>query len=225
MTGESRLEIDFFNVLTGPADCHLRLKGAANGERNYLESYIFQRDVRAMLHTYPNMTSKPEIQMHVKLQCLTFIPFLKALLFMFALTFSSGQLSAQFIDHFNGTGTPKGWVLLTGDGGATIDFRQKDGIASLHVDARKDKLNIWWALARRRIPGPHMERLSQPEYELRIEARIRSSHAPRRVNLHANHQRTTDFHSHLMKFDIADTVNWHTISMTTRDSKHNQVIP
>jgi len=40
---------------------------------------------------------------------------------------------------------------------------------------------------------------------------------PRRVNLHANTQRTVDFHSNLMEFDIPDTANWHTISMTTRD--------
>jgi hypothetical protein len=125
--------------------------------------------------------------------------------------------SAQYIDHFNGTGTPEGWTFITGDGGATIDFKQNDGIASLYVDATKDKLNIWWALTRHRITGLDMEKLVLPEYELRVETRIRVSHAPRRVNLHVNHQRTTDFHSHLMEFDIPDTVNWHTISMTTRD--------
>jgi hypothetical protein len=37
------------------------------------------------------------------------------------------------------------------------------------------------------------------------------------VNLHLNTQRTTDFHSHLMEFDLPDSLNWHTISMTTRD--------
>lgn len=125
--------------------------------------------------------------------------------------------SAQFIDHFNGTGTPEGWVFITGDGASTIDFKQENGIASLCVDATNDKLNIWWALARRQITGLDMKKLILPEYELRVETRIRVSHAPRRVNLHFNHQRTTDFHSHLMEFDIPDTVHWHTISMTTRD--------
>lgn len=125
--------------------------------------------------------------------------------------------SAQYIDEFNGTGTPAGWVFVTGDGQATVDFRQKDGVASLYVDATRDKLGIWWALTRHRVTGLDMKKLIKPEYELRIEARIRVSHAPRRVNLHVNHQRTTDFHSHLMEFDIPDTVNWHTISMTTRD--------
>jgi hypothetical protein len=58
--------------------------------------------------------------------------------------------------------------------------------------------------------------LADPRFALRIEARIRVSHAPRRVNLHLNTQRTTDFHTHLMEFDIPDTAVWHVISMTTR---------
>jgi hypothetical protein len=141
----------------------------------------------------------------------------RILLLIATLSFSLNQASAQYIDHFDGTGTPKGWVFITGDGGATIDFKQKNGIASLYVDATKDKLGIWWALTRHRITGLDMKKLILPEYELRVETRIRVSHAPRRVNLHFNHQRTTDFHSHLMEFDIPDAVNWHTISMTTRD--------
>lgn len=40
---------------------------------------------------------------------------------------------------------------------------------------------------------------------------------PRRINLHFNHQRTTDFHSHLMEYDISDTWKWHILSMTTKD--------
>ena len=140
----------------------------------------------------------------------------RILILVFALS-CPAHVSGQYIDNFDGTGTPRGWVFITGDGAATIDFKQKNGIASLYVDATKDKLNIWWALTRHRINGLDMKKLIQPQYELRVEARIRVSHAPRRVNLHFNHQRTTDFHSHLMEFDIPDTVNWHTISMTTRD--------
>lgn len=132
-------------------------------------------------------------------------------------SFSSFPVNAQFIDNFNGSGTPAGWVSATGDGQATVSFTQKNGIGSLYVDATRDKLNIWWALTRRRIRGLDMKKLARPEYELRVETRIRVSHAPRRVNLHVNHQRTTDFHSHLMEFDIPDTTQWHTISMTTRD--------
>ena len=141
----------------------------------------------------------------------------RILILIFALAFRHQPVPAQFIDHFNGTGTPQGWVFITGDGGATIDFKQKNGIASLYVDATKDQLGIWWALTRHRINGLDMKKLIQPESELRVETRIRVSHAPRRVNLHFNHQRTTDFHSHLMEFDIRDTTQWHTISMTTNN--------
>src|SRR5690349_23397339 len=75
--------------------------------------------------------------------------------------------SAQYIDEFNGTGTPAGWVFVTGDGQATVDFRQKDGVASLYVDATRDKLGIWWALTRHRVTGLDMKKLIKPEYELR----------------------------------------------------------
>jgi hypothetical protein len=130
--------------------------------------------------------------------------------------------SAQFIEQFDQPvpgepATPAGWSYATGDGTATMKFLQHDGYASVYVDARADKRNIWWALVRRPVPGLNIQKLMKQEYELRVEARIRVSHAPRRVNLHFNHQRTTDFHSHLMEYDIPDTVNWHTISMTTRD--------
>jgi hypothetical protein len=133
------------------------------------------------------------------------------------ITFITFSAPAQFIENFDGEGKPKGWVIATGDGNAKIDFRQKNGIGSFYVDGTHDQLNIWWALARHRITGLDMKKLVQPEYELRVEAKIKVSHAPRRVNLHFNHQRTTDFHSHLMEFDIPDTANWHTISMTTNN--------
>ncbi len=129
---------------------------------------------------------------------------------------------AQFIDNFDGPydssnpKTPEGWSYATGDGTASMDFIQKDGYASILVDATGDQRGIWWALIRHQVPGLDMNELIKPEKELHVEARIRVSAAPRRVNLHFNHQRTTDFHSHLMEFDIPDTVNWYTISMTTQ---------
>jgi len=98
-----------------------------------------------------------------------------------------------------------------------MDFVPGDGYATIVVDAANDKQNVWWALIKRCVSADmDLARLRKPDYELRIEARIRVSHAPRRVNLHLNNQRTTDFHSHLMEFDIPDTANWHIISMTTR---------
>ena len=113
----------------------------------------------------------------------------------------------------------EGWSFFTGDGEATIDFRNTgEGYASIFVDATRDRRNIWWALIKHRVSEEmELERLARPGWELRVEARIRCSHAPRRVNLHVNTQRTTDFHSHLMEFDIPEAERWYTISMTTRD--------
>ena len=113
----------------------------------------------------------------------------------------------------------EGWSFFSGDGEATIDFRNTgEGYASILVDATRDRRNIWWALIKHRVSQEmDLETLARPGWELRVEARIRSSHAPRRVNLHVNTQRTTDFHSHLMEFDIPEAETWYTISMTTRD--------
>ena len=149
-----------------------------------------------------------------------FIPFLiLALIFV-----SHSRLSAQFRDDFDGPSlcfdpaARKGWTYFTGDGSAVMDFRQGDGFASILVDSTKDQRNIWWALIKRDVSSAlDLSRLAEPGFELRIEACIRVSHAPRRVNLHLNTQKTTDFHSHLMEFDIPDTTGWNTISLTTHD--------
>lgn len=133
--------------------------------------------------------------------------------------------SAQFIDNFNDKSLKidpngiNGWTFRTGDGMAAIDFSESGmGYATINVDATKDKHNIWWAIIRRCVSQDmDLSLLSKPNYEFRIEARIKISSAPKRVNLHLNTQRTTDFHSHLMEYDIPDTSNWHTISMTTHN--------
>ena len=136
-----------------------------------------------------------------------------------------GVSDAQFLETFDDPelrvdpSGVEGWSFFTGDGEATIDFRTSGkGHASILVDATRDRRNIWWALVKHRVSeGMGLEQLARPGWELRVEARVRSSHAPRRVNLHVNTQRTTDFHSHLMEFDIPEAERWHTISMTTRD--------
>jgi hypothetical protein len=122
--------------------------------------------------------------------------------------------SSQYIDNFDGTGTPEGWTFRTGDGTATIDFKQHDGIASVYVNATSDKLGIWWALIHHKVTGIDMNQLMKPGYKLRVGARVRTSHARKRINLCFNHQRTTDYHANLMEYDIPDTTDWHTISMT-----------
>ncbi|MDZ7692972.1 MAG: hypothetical protein U5K69_17920 [Balneolaceae bacterium] len=122
---------------------------------------------------------------------------------------------AQFYDPFEGP-INDAWTYNSGDGAATIDFTGNQEYATIIVDATDDQNNIWWALIRRNVaPQLDLSLLSKPTHELRVETRIKASHSPRRVNLHFNTQKTTDFHSHLMEYDIDDTTNWHTISMTT----------
>jgi hypothetical protein len=134
-----------------------------------------------------------------------------------------GVSEAQFVDDFADrtlaidSTARNGWSFFTGDGSATMMLDPGDGYASIRVDASGDRRNIWWALIKRDVSARlDLARLNEPGHELRIAARIRVSHAPRRVNLHLNTQKTVDFHSHLMEFDIPDAERWHAISMTTR---------
>jgi hypothetical protein len=138
--------------------------------------------------------------------------------------FLASHAFCQFIDNFNDTKPaldPKGlngWMFFTGDGTATMSFTESgDGYASINVDATKDRRGIWWALIKRCVSQKmDLRLLRKPKHELRVEARVRLSNCPKRVNLSLNTNRTKDFHSNLMEFDIDDTTNWHTISYTTR---------
>lgn len=127
-----------------------------------------------------------------------------------------GICQAQFLDSFDRKKI-EGWFFLTGDGAATMDFIQKDGYARIFVDATKDKHNVWWATIKRDVSASlDLNKLQDPSFELRVEAKVRVGNAPRRINMMVNTQRTTNFHIHLMEFDIPDTSNWHTVSMTTK---------
>jgi hypothetical protein len=141
----------------------------------------------------------------------------------FALATLTGQACAQFVDNFDGPSVQldptgkAGWLFQAGDGTATMDLRQGGpGYASIFVDGTTDKRGIWWALMERTASDKmDLSVMQKPGHEFRIEARVRSSHAPRRINLQIQTQRTTDYDSNLMEFDIPDTSNWHTFSMTT----------
>jgi hypothetical protein len=100
-----------------------------------------------------------------------------------------------------------------------MNFRQGgEGYASIFVDATGDRRGIWWALVERQVSDfLDLSRLKEPGMRLRLEARIRVSHAPRRVNLQLFTQSTTNYHSHLIECDIPDTNEWHTISWTPSD--------
>ena len=122
---------------------------------------------------------------------------------------------AQFVDDFD-DGDVAGWDFFTGDGEATMTFTPRGGFARLGVDATADRHNVWWAILKRPVSEfVDLARLAEPNTELRVEARVRLSDAPRRVNFMINTNRTTDFHEHLAEYDVADTTGWHTISYTT----------
>jgi len=143
-------------------------------------------------------------------------------LFFFIILMLPTFVYSQFLDEFNQDNI-QGWFFFTGDGNSTIDFVQKEGKAAILVDATNDKDNVWWAIIKRDVSGfLDLNKFKNPDYELRVEARVRASIAPRRVNFMINTQRTIDFHEHLKEFDIADTSEWHIISMTT---KNLDVIP
>jgi len=127
-----------------------------------------------------------------------------------------GICQAQFLDSFKSKKI-EGWFFFTGDGAATMDFVQMDGYARILVDATKDRDNVYWTLIKRDVSAfLDLNKLKNPSFQLRVEARVRVHNAPRRVNMMVNTQRTTNFHIDLMEFDIPDTSEWHTISMTTK---------
>ncbi len=128
----------------------------------------------------------------------------------------TNTIHAQFMDSFDGSRID-GWFVMTGDGSAEMEFVQHDGYATMHLNATKDRYNVYWALIKRDVTSfLNLNKLNNPAYQLRVEARVRVHSAPRRLNFMVNTQRTTDFHEDLMEYDIPDTVNWHVISMTTK---------
>lgn len=143
------------------------------------------------------------------------------LLCLSALTLTAHKLPAQFVEDFSQTTSSfeqnslPGWLAMTGDG--TINFTQKieDGHAALRIDASQDKRNIWYAFIQRNAtPSLDLKKLKKPYNAIRIEARVRPSHAPRRVNLYLSTPRSTNHHINLLEYDLPTANEWHTISMT-----------
>lgn len=148
------------------------------------------------------------------------MPGFQKLLVLLVMVCGANKGGADFVETFeegHHSESQNNWTWQTGDGDASMTFSRRDGMGVIEVDARKDRHNIWWAFIRHPVADDiEMDLLARPDRELRVEAKIRSSAAPRRVNLHFNHSRTTDFHSHLKEFDIPEADTWHVISMTTR---------
>lgn len=141
---------------------------------------------------------------------------------LFLLGFQPTVLFSQFFDSFDKNlqlddKGLNGWTCLTGDGQAKINISKVPQSMLIRVDATNDKRGIWWAVIKHNISSYiDLKKIGKPGYELRIEARIKVSHAPRRVNLSIYTPIKTDLHPNLMEFDIPDTSNFHTISYTTK---------
>lgn len=130
--------------------------------------------------------------------------------------FFVSAVHGQFLERFEDEPVSE-WITITGDGDAVSSLEWHSEFARFVVDATNDRQNVWWAIMRTNsIDVLDQNKLAEPGYELRMEARVRSSHAPRRLNMHLRTQRTVNNYSNLMEFDIPDKDNWHTIRMTTR---------
>jgi hypothetical protein len=143
--------------------------------------------------------------------------------FLLLALFPFSMASAQYVESFDDPSVKldpngiTGWRVLAGDGTATMELRHGGpGYASIFVDGTTDKRGIWWALIEHKVSDRmDLSLMQKTGYEFRIEARVRSSHAPRRINLQVATQRSTDDDANLMEYDIPDTETWHTFSMTT----------
>jgi hypothetical protein len=124
---------------------------------------------------------------------------------------------ADFVDNFDNKSVA-GWQALTGDGDAQLTLLPMDGFLRMQIDATKDQHTIWWTVIKQDVAQSlDMEKLQSPDYELRVEARVRPSHSPRRVNFMINTQRTTDYHEHLREYDLGQNADWQIISMTAKN--------
>lgn len=135
-------------------------------------------------------------------------------LFFFTLL-AHGQFHEEFDEAtaaFKEQGLP-GWNSFPGDGDVVFTQKIHDGMVTLRVNAVHDKRNIWYALSQTNVADQiDLEELKRSDRELRIEARVRPSHTPRRCNLYLLSPETGE--DHLREFDLP-TRDWHVISMTT----------
>ena len=105
---------------------------------------------------------------------------MKPLAWFAALLAVPALAQAQFMDPFDG---PKleGWYQGTGDGTPTMAIEQHEGFVRYKVDGSTDKYGVWWTFIKRDVTASlDLDKMKDPAYELRVEARVRASHAPRR---------------------------------------------
>ncbi len=142
---------------------------------------------------------------------------LKIILLICTVFFSqTPTIKAQFLETFQGE-TSVEWISFTGSGEAVSSLERKDSWLQFKVDATDDTQNVWWAIVQTTLTDQlDLEPFADPEsdYGLRMEARVRVSHAPRRFNMQLRTDRYEGNYAGLMEFDIPDKDRWHTVSMT-----------
>lgn len=123
------------------------------------------------------------------------------------------ELSAQNIlnDKCDYNTRTNPWYTEYGDGELKAYVEAKENFIRFQVDATQEPYNVWWATVKRSIPFKPNTPQDYSQKKLWIEAKVKPSHAIRRLNMRLYNQRTTDHHEYLKEFDLSDTVNWHTI--------------
>lgn len=143
--------------------------------------------------------------------------------------FTPIALTAQYRASFGTTNTSyaennlPGWRTATGDGHVIFKQKTENGKVVLQIDPRNDKRNVWYAFMHQSISESiDIEKLKLPGYELRMEARVKASHAPRRINMYLT---SLDAGGFLREFDLQEKEKWYTISMVTEGFKFDPKLP
>jgi hypothetical protein len=136
------------------------------------------------------------------------------------LPYSQAQFREDFnqnIPEFRSDNIPE-WLSKTGDGEGVFTQNIDNGILTLRLDARNDRRNIWYAFTHRNVAPPLKFKSGQAPVTLYIEARVKPSHGPRRVNLYLKSLSTGD--EHLREFDLPEAGKWYEISMVAPNFRH-----
>ncbi|MDT0645667.1 hypothetical protein RM545_03100 [Zunongwangia sp. F260] len=142
-------------------------------------------------------------------------------LLVLILVYSSNLYSQQvWKDDCNYNTEDIPWTTQHGDGEVKTRLIVKDGFIRFVVDASAEPHNVWWATVSRPVSFPPKDTEDYSEEKLWIEAKVKPSHATRRINMRLYNQRTRDHHAFLKEFDLEDTLNWHTIRFSPQGLRY-----
>lgn len=146
-------------------------------------------------------------------------------IFLFSFSLAQAQYVADFNDPTTGFSENNipGWRTITGDGEVIFKQRFDGQSVILQIDPDKDKRNIWYAFLHQDISSfIDKNKALLSKYGLRMEARVKTSHAPRRINMYLS---SLNSGGYLREFDIPVANEWHTISMVTQNATFSPDLP